>query len=55
MLISPRQIWRWWQRRGNRGGTLPSSRQLLSWMDSSPVGWILLDRSNRIRHLNPRA
>jgi two-component system phosphate regulon sensor histidine kinase PhoR len=55
MLISARRIWRWWQRRGDRGGSLPSSRQLLSWMDSSPVGWILLDRSNRIRHLNPRA
>ena len=55
MLISPRQIWGWWRRRGNRGGALPSSRQLLSWMDSSPVGWILLDRNNRIRHLNPRA
>ncbi len=34
---------------------LPSSQQLLRWMDSSPVGWILLEPEDHVRHLNPRA
>jgi two-component system, OmpR family, phosphate regulon sensor histidine kinase PhoR len=55
MLISPWQLWLRWRRRQREGAPLPSARQLLSWMDSSPVGWILLDKTNRIRHLNPRA
>jgi two-component system, OmpR family, phosphate regulon sensor histidine kinase PhoR len=49
------QLWRWWRQRRNRNPHLPSSQQLLSWMDASPIGWMLLDRHNRIRHLNPRA
>ena len=42
---------RWWRGRERR----PSARQLLGWMDSSPVGWVLLDRDDRVRHLTPRA
>ena len=34
---------------------LPTARELLSWMDASPAGWILLNRHGRVRHLNPRA
>lgn len=34
---------------------LPTARELLSWMDASPTGWILLNRLGRVRHLNPRA
>ena len=34
---------------------LPTARELLSWMDTSPAGWILLNREGRVCHLNPRA
>ena len=34
---------------------VPKVRQLLGWMDASPVGWILLDRQGLIRHITPRA
>lgn len=34
---------------------VPHVRQLLGWMDASPVGWILLDRQGLIRHITPRA
>ena len=34
---------------------VPNVRQLLGWMDASPVGWILLDRQGLIRHITPRA
>ena len=33
----------------------PSSRQLLQWMDGAAMGWVVLDRRNRVNHLNPRA
>ena len=36
-------------------GGSPSAAQLLSWLDSSPVGWVLLTADGRVRHLNPRA
>ena len=44
-----------WRRRGGLSRGLPRARQLLSWMDSSAIGWILLDRSGSIGHINPRA
>ena len=44
-----------WRRRGGLHRRLPRVRQLLSWMDSSATGWILLDRNGRIGHINPRA
>ncbi len=44
-----------WLRRRSRSTYLPSSRQLLRWMDASPTGWILLDGAGAVRHLNPRA
>ncbi|MCX5940422.1 MAG: HAMP domain-containing sensor histidine kinase [Cyanobium sp. LacPavin_0818_WC50_MAG_67_9] len=44
-----------WRRRGALSRGLPRARQLLSWMDSSATGWILLDRSGSIGHINPRA
>ncbi|MEX0587838.1 MAG: HAMP domain-containing sensor histidine kinase [Cyanobium sp.] len=43
------------QRRGGLRRPLPRAQQLLSWMDSSATGWILLDRSDSISHINPRA
>ena len=49
------QLWRRWRQRRRTPGPLPSSQQLLRWMDSSPVGWILLEGGDRVRHLNPRA
>jgi two-component system phosphate regulon sensor histidine kinase PhoR len=51
-----RRLWSSLGRRRRLGnGGLPSAAQLLSWMDASPVGWILLERGDRVRHLNPRA
>ncbi|SBO42782.1 HAMP domain-containing sensor histidine kinase [Cyanobium sp. NIES-981] len=47
-------VGRWWRRAGSSGSG-PSARQLLSWMDSSPVGWVLLDGDGRIRHISPLA
>ena len=44
-----------WLRRRRPAAELPSARELLSWMDTSPAGWILLNRQGRVRHLNPRA
>lgn len=49
-----------WLRRQRLGGRrraqlLPSSQQLLRWMDASPVGWILLEEGDWVRHLNLRA
>jgi len=44
-----------WRRRGGLSRGLPRARQLLSWMYSSAIGWILLDRSGSIGHINPRA
>ncbi len=43
------------RRRGGLRRPLPQARQLLSWMDSSATGWILLDHGGRIAHINPRA
>ncbi|EDY38043.1 two-component sensor histidine kinase, phosphate sensing [Cyanobium sp. PCC 7001] len=45
---------RWWRRAGNGGGG-PSARQLLRWMDASPMGWVLLDPEERIQHISPLA
>ena len=32
-----------------------SLRRLLGWIDASPSGWVILDRADRVVHLNPRA
>ena len=32
-----------------------SVRRLLGWIDASPSGWLILDRGDRVVHLNPRA
>ncbi len=55
MMPNPLGLLRRWQRQRRRRALLPSSMQLLSWMDASPVGWILLGEGNRVRHINPRA
>ena len=44
-----------WRRRAGLNRALPPPRQLLSWMDSAAIGWILLDRQGLIGHINPRA
>ena len=44
-----------WRRRGDWHRPLPPARQLLSWMDSSATGWILLERNGTVGHINPRA
>jgi len=46
---------RLWRRRGRWPRPLPPARQLLSWMDSSAIGWILLERDGTVGHINPRA
>lgn len=33
----------------------PTREQLMSWIDQSPVGWIILDAQNRVRFLNGKA
>ena len=49
-----------------RGGTAAAARSgtswrglsvrlLLGWIDDSPSGWLILDRADRVVHLNPRA
>jgi len=43
------------QRRSGLQRRLPRGRQLLSWIDASATGWVLLDRQGTIAHLNPRA
>lgn len=43
------------RQRGGWRRPLPQARQLLSWMDSSTTGWILLDPADKIGHINPRA
>jgi two-component system phosphate regulon sensor histidine kinase PhoR len=51
-------IWRslrQWRLQRQQLAALPGSLQLLSWMDASPVGWILLAEGDRVRHINPRA
>ena len=52
-LISPGVVS--WRRRAGLTRALPPARQLLSWMDSAAIGWILLDRQGLIGHINPRA
>jgi len=32
-----------------------STRRLLGWIDAASSGWLMLDRANRVVHLNPRA
>jgi two-component system phosphate regulon sensor histidine kinase PhoR len=44
------------QWRGGRGSVRGLSlRRLLGWIDGSPSGWLLLDRADRVVHLNQRA
>lgn len=31
-----------------------SLRRVLGWIDASPSGWVILDRADRVVHLNPR-
>ena len=47
--------WKQFNQRLGPRQPLPSVRQLLSWMDASPAGWILLDRGGRIRHITPKS
>lgn len=44
-----------WRRRSGLNRALPPARQLLSWIDSAAIGWILLDHQGLIGHINPRA
>ena len=53
LLGAPR--WQQFSQRWARRQPMPSVRQLLSWMDASPAGWILLDRGGRMRHITPKS
>jgi len=53
VLLAPR--WTKLTQRWSRRQPLPNVRQLLSWMDASPAGWILLDRGGRMRHITPKS
>ena len=33
----------------------PDARQLLQWLDGGALGWVVLDRRDRVAHVNPRA
>jgi len=48
-----------WLLRRSRGGAPlgrgSASRRLLGWIDASSSGWVILDRDDRVLHLNPRA
>jgi two-component system phosphate regulon sensor histidine kinase PhoR len=47
------QLVHWRDGRGSLRGL--SLRRLLGWIDSSPSGWLMLDRADRVVHLNLRA
>ncbi|WP_254969352.1 cell wall metabolism sensor histidine kinase WalK [Cyanobium sp. CH-040] len=53
----PRRRWAPWTTTARRPEeqSFPSATQLLSWINSSPVGWVLLAPGDRVRHLNTRA
>ena len=53
LLGAPR--WKQLSQRWSHRQPVPSVRQLLSWMDASPAGWILLDRGGRMRHITPKS
>ena len=53
VLLAPR--WKQLSQRWSQRQPVPSVRQLLSWMDASPAGWILLDRGGRMRHITPKS
>ena len=53
LLGAPR--WKQLSQRWSQRQPMPSVRQLLSWMDASPAGWILLDRAGRMRHITPKS
>ncbi len=53
LLGAPR--WNRLSQRWSQRQPMPSVRQLLSWMDASPAGWILLDRGGRMRHITPKS
>ena len=53
VLLAPR--WKQLSQRWSHSQPVPSVRQLLSWMDASPAGWILLDRGGRMRHITPKS
>jgi two-component system phosphate regulon sensor histidine kinase PhoR len=53
LLGAPR--WKQLSQRWSQRQPVPSVRQLLSWMDASPAGWILLDRGGRMRHITPKS
>ncbi|MEY4353362.1 MAG: hypothetical protein RLZZ609_1603 [Cyanobacteriota bacterium] len=44
-----------WQRQRSSDDLQPSREQLLSWLDQAPLGWLILDRKNRVRFINARA
>ena len=54
---SLRRWWRhWWKPLWERRESSQLGvRQLLGWMDASPLGWVLLDHNDRVNHLTPRA
>ena len=53
LLVAP--SWKQLSQRWSRRQPVPSVRQLLSWMDVSSAGWILLDRAGRMRHITPKS
>ena len=53
VLLAPR--WKQLSQRWSNRQPVPSVRQMLSWMDASPAGWILLDSGGRMRHITPKS
>ena len=48
----------WLLRRGRGGAPIgrgAALRRLLGWIDASSSGWVILERDDRVMHLNPRA
>lgn len=44
-----------WPRKPPSADLQPSRAQLLAWLDQAPVGWLILDRRDRVRFINARA
>jgi two-component system phosphate regulon sensor histidine kinase PhoR len=47
----------WRHRSIDRSASIPdpSREQLLAWLDQAPMGWLVVDKSNRIKRMNARA
>ncbi len=55
LLVGLRLAQSRWMARSRVGWGRLSTRRLLGWIDASPSGWLILDRADRVVHLNLRA